>query len=220
MAQDGIASFEPAFVDELAVILQWALEYIQRRPKTAKADDWVHEREGGSVYLRLSTRPLDQPARILSRDQHRDIIDGGYWLRPPAEGASLALVYQGAVAEEAASAMGDLLQRFPGAGLLAVTSADRLNAGWKAAQTARQHGKEAEAHVEALLAPLDRNARLVTVLDGHPATLAWLGSVHGHRTEALGVEHFGQSGSIGELYGHYRIDAGAIIEAAFASHRR
>jgi len=220
MAQDGIASFEPAFVDELAVILQWALEYIQRRPKTAKADDWLHEREGGSVYLRLSTRPLDQPARILSLDQRQNIIDGGYWLRPPAEGASLAVVYQGAVAEEAASAMGDLLQRFPGAGLLAVTSADRLNAGWKAAQTARQHGKQALAHVEALLSPLDRHARLVTVLDGHPATLAWLGSVHGHRTEALGVEHFGQSGSIGELYSHYRIDAAAIIEAAFASHRR
>jgi pyruvate dehydrogenase E1 component len=220
MAQDGIASFEPAFVDELAVVLEWALEYIQRRPKTAKGDDWVHEREGGSVYLRLSTRPLDQPARILSKAQRQDIIDGGYWLRPPAEGASLAVVYQGAVAEEAAAAMGDLLQRFPGAGLLAVTSADRLNAGWKAAQTARHHGKEAVSHVERLLAPLEPRARLVTVLDGHPATLAWLGAVRGQRTEALGVEHFGQSGSIGELYGHYRIDSAAIVEAAFASHRR
>ena len=219
MAQDGIASFEPAFVDELGIILQWALEYIQRQPRTATGDDWVHEREGGSVYLRLSTRPLDQPARILSQDQRRDIIDGGYWLRPPAEGSSLAVIYQGAVAEEAASAMGDLLQRFPGAGLLAVTSADRLNAGWKAVQTARQHGKDALAHVENLLRPLDAKARLVTVLDGHPATLGWLGSVHGHRVEALGVEHFGQSGSLKELYGHYRIDAAAIIEAAFASHR-
>ena len=220
MAQDGIAAFEPAFVDELAVILEWALEYIQRAPKTAKKDDWVHEREGGSVYLRLSTKPLDQPARSLSDERRRDIIDGGYWLRPPAEGASLAVVYQGVVAEEAASAMGDLLQRFPGAGLLAVTSADRLNAGWKAAQTARQHGKEASAHVESLLGPLDADARLVTVLDGHPATLGWLGSVFGHRVEALGVEHFGQSGSVKDLYGHYRIDAAAILEAAFASHRR
>ena len=220
MAQDGIAAFEPAFVDELAVILQWALEYIQRAPKTASKDDWVHEREGGSVYLRLSTKPLDQPARTLTDERRRDIIDGGYWLRPPAEGASLAVVYQGVVAEEAASAMGDLLQRFPGAGLLAVTSADRLNAGWKAAQTARQHGKKATAHVESLLDPLDADARMVTVLDGHPATLGWLGSVYGHRVEALGVEHFGQSGSVADLYGHYRIDAAAILEAAFASHRR
>jgi pyruvate dehydrogenase E1 component len=220
MAQDGIAAFEPAFVDELAVILQWALEYIQRAPKTASKDDWVHEREGGSVYLRLSTKPLDQPARTLTDERRRDIIDGGYWLRPPAEGASLAVVYQGVVAEEAASAMGDLLQRFPGAGLPAVTAADRLNAGWKAAQTARQHGKKATAHVESLLGPLDAGARMVTVLDGHPATLGWLGSVYGHRVEALGVEHFGQSGSVADLYGHYRIDAAAILEAAFASHRR
>ncbi len=57
---------------------------------------------------------------------------------------------------------------------------------------------------------------LVTVLDGHPATLAWLGSVHGHRVRALGVEHFGQTGSLAELYKHYGIDANAIIRAAQA----
>jgi pyruvate dehydrogenase E1 component len=224
MAQDGIASFEPSYVDELAVILEWAFEYIQRAPKAkpgkAPGDAWLHERDGGSVYLRLSTRPVDQVLRPMSPDLRDGIIQGGYWMREPAEGTSLAVAFTGAVAPEAAIAMGELLRHFPGAGLLAVTSADRLNAGWKAAQTAQQHGKDEISHIERLLAPLDRNARIVTVLDGHPTTLSWMGGVHGHRVRALGVEHFGQTGTIPDLYAAHRIDAAAIIEAAMAEVRR
>ena len=52
------------------------------------------------------------------------------------------------------------------------------------------------------------------MLDGHPATLGWLGSVYGHRTRSLGVEHFGQTGTIADLYRHHGIDAQAIIRAA------
>src|SRR5262249_9997082 len=197
MAQDGIASFEPSYVDELAVILEWALEYVQRAPKADKGDAWLPERDGGSVYLRLSTRAIDQVLRPMSADLRDGIIQGGYWMRLPAEGASLAVAFTGAVAPEAATAMGELLSTFPGAGLLAVTSADRLNAGWKAAQTAQQHGHTAEeSQIERLLAPLARDARIVTVLDGHPTTLSWMGGVHGHRVQALGVEHFGQTGTI------------------------
>jgi pyruvate dehydrogenase E1 component len=221
MAQDGIASFEPSYVDELAVILEWALEYIQRAPKGDKGDAWLHERDGGSVYLRLSTRAIDQVLRPMSPELRGAIIQGGYWMRPPVEGAQLAIAFTGAVAPEAATAMGDVLEHFPGAGLLAVTSADRLNAGWKAAQTAQQHSRGDErSHIEVLLAPLARDARIVTVLDGHPTTLSWMGGVHGHRVQALGVEHFGQTGTISDLYRHYRIDAAAIIEASLAGMRR
>ncbi|NND49728.1 MAG: transketolase, partial [Rhizobiales bacterium] len=179
--------------------------------------DWLHEREGGSVYLRLSTRALDQPIRPMTKDLRAGIINGGYWLRPPAEGCALAIAYQGVVADQAGLAMGDLLTRFPGAGLLAVTSADRLNAGWTAAQAARQHGKQETSYVEDLLEPLDRRAQIVTVIDGHPATLSWLGGVHGHKVQALGVEHFGQTGSVADLYAEYRIDKAAILEAALAA---
>jgi pyruvate dehydrogenase E1 component len=141
-------------------------------------------------------------------------------MRPPAEGAPLAVVYTGAVGPEAASALGHVLERVPSAGLLAVTSADRLHAGWSAAQRARREtDPDAIAHVERLLAPLARDAALVTVIDGHPVTLAWLGAVRGHRVQALGVEHFGQTGTIPDLYGHYRIDADAIVEACLAGLR-
>jgi pyruvate dehydrogenase E1 component len=64
------------------------------------------------------------------------------------------------------------------------------------------------------LSRVPRHAALITVIDGHPATLAWLGGVCGHRTEALGVEHFGQTGTIEDLYRHYGIDADGIAAAA------
>src|SRR3978361_1550441 len=100
-------------------------------------------------------------------------------------------------------------------GLLAITSADRLNAGWTAAQGAREHGLiHARSHVERLLADVPPHCGLVTVIDGHPATLAWLGSVYGHRTRSLGVEHFGQTGTIADLYRHFGIDAQGIVTAA------
>jgi pyruvate dehydrogenase E1 component len=103
------------------------------------------------------------------------------------------------------------------AGLLAVTSADRLNAGWTAALRARERGLvHARSNIERLLAQVPRDCSIVSVLDGHPATLGWLGAVHGHRVRPLGVEHFGQTGTIADLYRHYGIDANAIIAAAEA----
>jgi pyruvate dehydrogenase E1 component len=75
----------------------------------------------------------------------------------------------------------------------------------------------ARSHVERLLAPLASDATLVTVLDGFPLTLEWLGSVYGHRVEALGAEKFGQSGAIPDLYRYYGIDADAILEACAAA---
>ncbi len=102
-------------------------------------------------------------------------------------------------------------------GLLAVTSADRLLGGFAAAQRARERGLVGtRSAIERLLADLPSHCGIVTVLDGHPATLAWLGSVYGHRVRPLGVEEFGQTGSIPELYRHYGIDSDAIVAAAQA----
>jgi pyruvate dehydrogenase E1 component len=75
----------------------------------------------------------------------------------------------------------------------------------------------AGSHIERLLAPLAGNAGLVTIIDGPPATLSWLGGVHGHKVRALGLEHFGQSGDVPDLYRAYRLDAEAILDAAAAA---
>jgi pyruvate dehydrogenase E1 component len=217
MAQDGLAAFEPAFVDELAVILAWAFAYIQQDGGTTSERTWLRDESGGSVYLRLTTRPIEQIKRTVAPSLRQDIIDGGYWLRPPGPNCQVVVAYTGAVAPEAIQAVGMMGEDRRDVGLLAVTSADRLNAGWTAAQRVREGGRHAAlSHIERLLAAVPSHCGIVTVLDGHPATLAWLGAVQGHRVRSLGVEHFGQTGSVPDLYRHYGIDAEAIITAAEA----
>ena len=200
MAADRLAAFEPAHVDELAVLLRHAFSFMQRP-------------EGSSVWLRLSTRAIEQPARELDAAA---VIAGAHWVVPPAEGARIALAYQGPVAPEALAAFAELAAEEPGAGLLAITSPDRLHAGWLAAMRARRGGDAqgaAVSHVERVLAPLAPGAALVTVLDGHPATHAWLGAVRGQRVVPLGPDRFGQSGDIPDLYREYGIDTDAILDA-------
>ena len=204
MGQPGLVSYEPAYVDELAVLMRHGLEYMQQ-PK------------GGSVYLRLSTRSLPQPERTLTQEQQADIVSGGYWYAPPENGADVAIVAMGAVTPEAIEAHASVVRDFAGAGLLVLTSPDRLHTDWLAQQRSRGRtvGRvdRAPSPVETLLAPLSRDARLVTVMDGHPLALSWLGSVRGQRVVPLGIENFGQSGDIPDLYRAYKLDAAAIIDA-------
>ena len=216
IAQDGLAAFEPAFVDELAVILRFAFDYVQRSGEHPPSETtWLRDATGGSIYLRLSTRNLAQPAREIGPDLAQEIVDGAYWLRQPGPNPEVIVAYTGAVAPEAIEAVGLMAESRRDVGLLAVTSADRLNAGWTAAQRAREQGRRgATSHIERLLAAVPTHCGIVTVLDGHPATLAWLGSVHGHRTRSLGIEHFGQTGTIADLYRHYGIDAQGIMAAS------
>ncbi len=214
MAQDGLAAFEPAFVDELAVIMAWAFDYLQR-DGAGDPDErtWLRDETGGAVYLRLSTNPIEQPGQRADQAFRQGAIDGGYWLRPPGPNCDVVIAYQGVIAPEAIKAAGLIAESRRDVGVLAVTSADRLNAGWTAAQRARARGNSAAvSHIEHLLAPLPAHCTLLTVIDGHPATLAWLGGVRGHRTIPLGVEHFGQTGTIGDLYRHFGIDAASMVE--------
>jgi pyruvate dehydrogenase E1 component len=202
LSQPNLTSFEPAFVDELAVILTWAL-------------GWLQDDEGGSVYLRLSTRSLRQPERAMPPALREAIVRGGYWLIPPDPGARLAIVAMGVVTPEAIEAQAQIAEDLPGTGLLVVTSADRLHADWLNATRARIAGPvDARAHIEDLLTALAPGAALVTVLDGHPTALSWLGAVAPHRVVALGVDRFGQSGDLPDLYREYGIDAPAIVAAA------
>ena len=200
IGQPSLTAFEPAHVDELAEVLRWSFEHLQ--------DD-----DGGSVYLRLSTRPIAQPEREMSAELARAVLDGAYWLVPPAPGAELAIVVCGAVVPDAIDAHRQILEDIPEAGLLVVTSPDRLHRGWVKRQRANG-ASTSPSHIEQILALLDPRAGLVTVLDGHPATLSWLGAVAGHAVMPLGVEAFGQSGDIGDLYRVYGLDADAIIGAA------
>ncbi len=216
MSQDGLASFEPAYLDELAIIMDWAFDYMQRDGEAVHDErTWLRDETGGSVYLRLSTRPIEQPARREGDAFAEQVIDGAYWWRAPGPNAEVIIAYQGCTAPEAIEAAGRIGEDRRDIGVLAVTSSDRLNAGWHAAMRARKRGNAgAMSHAERLLSQAPPHCTLITVIDGHPATLAWLGGVVGHRTVALGVEHFGQTGTIDDLYLHFGIDADSIVAAA------
>lgn len=218
MSQDGLVSFEPAYLDELSIIMDWSFDYLQRDGEGDPDEHtWLRDETGGSVYLRLTTRPIEQLG-LKARDDdefRQGVIDGGYWLREPGANAEIIIAYQGCVAPEAIEAAGRIGNDRRDIGVLAITSSDRLNSGWTAARRARARGHvDATSQIERLMATVPRNATVITVTDGHPATLAWIGGVKGHQVAPLGVEHFGQTGTVQDLYRHFQIDANAIVSAA------
>jgi len=201
MGQPNLTYFEPAYADELAAMMAHAFDHMQQP-------------DGSSVYLRLSTRSIPQIARDDDSWQ-ADALKGGYWLRKPADGAEAAIVFTGVVAPEALAAWEQLAEDIPGIGLLNVTSPDLLHRGWSARGAARWNDEPlAPCHAETLLSALAPGAGLVTVLDGSPAALSWLGGVKGMRVSPLGTDRFGQTGDLPDLYRTYRLDADAIVEAA------
>ena len=200
LGQPGLRHYEPAFADELAAMMEEAFRLID-------------DPEGESTYLRLSTRSVRQVER--SDDSWREgALAGGYWLREPAAGAEAAIVAMGAVMPEALAAWEELREDVPGLGLLSVTSPDLLHRGWTTAQAERWQGERRRSHVEKLLSVLRPNAGLATIADAAPASLSWLGGVLGQRVAPLGVDRFGQTGNLADLYAAYRLDGAAITEAA------
>ncbi len=201
MGQPNLAYFEPAWADEVALMMRWSFEHMQQP-------------HGSSVYLRLSTRVIAQLERA-NGDWEADALKGGYWLHKPAGNAEAAIVFTGAIAPEVLDAYKLLAEDIPGLGLLNVTSPDLLHRDWSARRAVRwTSSKAAPSHVENLLSSLAPGAGLVTVIDGSPGTLSWLGGVKGMRVSPLGVDRFGQTGDLLDLYQIYRLDADAIVDAA------
>ena len=142
MAQDGLAAFEPAFADELAVILRLGLRLPPARRRAGARPAHLAPRRDRRLGL---PAPLDPPGRAArprhDADRAQAVVDGGYWLRPPEPPTEVVVAYTGVVAPEAIAAVGRLAGARRAPALLAVTSADRLNAGWTAAQRAREAGE-------------------------------------------------------------------------------
>jgi pyruvate dehydrogenase E1 component len=184
--QPGCTAWEPAFGRDFEWCFLHALGQLGRPG-------------GTSAYFRLSTRPLDQ-ARA-GDPERAQVLDGGYRLREG--GAEVAIAVMGAMVPEALQAADEL-----DAEVICITSADKL---FRALQARSGLGDGDPSILEALF---PRPRPLVTVLDGHPHTLAFLAGVHGARIACLGVQSFGQSGDIAELYRHHQIDADTIAGAA------
>jgi pyruvate dehydrogenase E1 component len=199
IGQPGLTYFEPAYADELRAILFWSFDHLQQA-------------EGGSVYLRLSTRKVEQPDRLMTPELKQSILDGGYWLVPPSCETTHAIVAMGAVVAEAIAAQQELTRQGLAGALLIVTSPDRLGHDWCAPHN-QSRTDPAVQHLYALFADLPPHTPLVTVVDGHPLSLAWLGSATGRRVVPLGVSKFGMSGYLSEVYREHQLDAASIVAA-------
>lgn len=216
----NLAYYEPCFAQELEWIMLEALRDV---------GDPGGER---SFYLRLTTRPVEQALLTLPSDSEglerlrRQVIAGGYRLRDyrdrpeycPGENV-VNLFVSGAVVPDAVMAAEALLDEGVYVNLVNVTSADLLfrrqqAALWRALDA--MHGGAGTSFDE-LVSPAERRAPLVTALDGHPHTLAWLGGALGTRCLPLGVTEFGQSGSRSDLYRAFRLDAEAILNACLVA---
>ncbi|MBI3629665.1 MAG: pyruvate dehydrogenase, partial [Candidatus Rokubacteria bacterium] len=191
------AYFEPTFAQDTEWIL---LDGLRR----------IADGTGESLYLRLSTRPIDQALRAPGVDRAQ-VLQGGYRLvdrgRP-----DVTIWAAGVMVPEAVEAGRRLEADGVRANVFAITSPDLLYRGYVAARK----GGEASSYLETLVRDDEAGAPLITVLDGHSHALAFIGSALGTVQLPLGVDDFGQSGTRADLYRHYGIDAEAIARGARA----
>jgi pyruvate dehydrogenase E1 component len=203
--------YEPCFAQELEWILLEAVRRVLESP------------ESESCYLRLSTVPVQQdlfPARD-GGEMRCDVLRGGYRLidhrgRPGYQpGVNVVNLFTcGPIVPIAVEASNDLAGDELFVNVFNVTSPDLLHRGWVSAGRARMNGHAVSHHLEELIPEEERHCPLVTVMDGHPHALSFLGSVFGAKTVALGVDQYGQSGSRQELYDYYQIGLKSIVRAA------
>jgi pyruvate dehydrogenase E1 component len=210
----GITYAEPCFARELEWLLLDALDRMQQP-------------DGESLYLRLSTKPIDQ-APFAELVAHRgadavraDVVAGGFRLREPGVSDDrVVLATCGAMVPETLEAA-RLLSEDEGveATVLVLSCPDRLYHEWRRGRVRPLEGGGAPggSHLDRLVTAEERGAPVVTVIDAASHALAWLGSALGTRCVPLGVDRYGQTGSQPEVYAAYGIDPAAIVTAALVA---
>ncbi len=214
----GLRAYEPVFGREVV----WTM--LEGLRGCLDPDD------GFATYLRLGTRPIDQSLagpveRRLGLDGWRDaVLAGGYRLLEAAEASEplppdspvVQIMAAGSIVPEAIDAVRILHREEIAANLIVLTSAERLASG--------QHGGRLDAlrrtrpddvgQLATLIPRGQRHAPIVTVADAASHALSFVGGVFGAPVVPLGVDTFGQSGTIPALYAATGIDAAHIVEAA------
>lgn len=214
----GLRSYEPVFGREVTWTM---LEGIR---------GCLDPADGFATYLRLGTRPIDQTLAAtvearLGLDGWRDAaLAGGYRLLEAADAPEplppgspvVQVVAVGSIVPEAVAAVRTLHREEIAANLIVVTSAERLAAGQHGGRLdALRHGrKDRVGHIGNLIPPGERRAPIVTVADAASHSLSFVGGAFGAPVVPLGMDSFGQSGTIPDLYRYAGIDADHIVEAA------
>jgi pyruvate dehydrogenase E1 component len=203
LEQPGCTTYEPAF----AIEVEWTL--LASLARLGRPD-------GTSAYLRLSTRPVDQALAAVPDDsaarerRRRQVVAGAYLLRRAGGEPAVTIAAMGASVPEALAAADRLAVLGHGADVVCVTSPGLL---FDAVQARGGRG-DGESWILDAAFPARRAAPLVTLLDGHPHTLAFLAGVHGMRAAHLGVTRFGQSGDLESVHRHHGLDADTVVAAA------
>jgi pyruvate dehydrogenase E1 component len=201
MGLPNLIYFEPAYGWELECILCWGFQQLLDR------------QHGKSLYVRLSTRRIEQVHLEPTPERHRQVLGGGYWLRDYrsepdyANKTRVHIFATGVMLPEALRASDAVREDEVYANVINVTSPDLLFADWL-----RTRGNGALSYLDELIPSEERGVPAVSVIDGHPLTLGWLGGALGCPMIPLGVVSFGESGSIQALYHKHHIDVEAIVE--------
>ncbi|MGF4043346.1 transketolase-like TK C-terminal-containing protein [Paenarthrobacter nitroguajacolicus] len=202
LEQPGCTSYEPAF----AIDVEWTL--LASMSQLGRPD-------GKSAYLRLSTKPVDQQLAAVPEDpaarerRRRQVVAGGYMLRAAAT-PSATIVAMGALVPEALAASKRLATQGTPVDVVCVTSPGLL---YEALQGRNGQNQDAPSWILDQILPSERAVPMVTVLDGHPHTLAFLANVHQVRSRNLGVDTFGQAGGIDDVYRYHGVDTDSIVRA-------
>ncbi len=225
----NVTLLEPAYGMALDWLLCAALGNIAAASSGEAKADAVGHTESGSYYFRLTTRPLDQTpfeearARIGDATLRRQVLSGAYRLVDAGDaprdgsGPTVQIAASGATVPEALEAAAELEDEGIRAHVIDVTSLDRLYSAWQ--RTLRQGIRTATTPSipGALRQAFDRSAPIVTVHDASSHSMAWLGSALGVPAVSLGVDSFGQSGTVADLYRAHDLDSGSIVNAALAA---
>lgn len=220
----NVTMFEPAFGEALDWLLCEALSSI-----AAGEQDEQGSKEAGAYYFRLSTRPIDQAPfarakeRLGEEELRRQVLQGAYRLVDASEeersGApAVVLAASGAVLPEVLEAAEVLTGEGVAAHVVDICSLDRLYTAWQREQrrAVRQAGLPVLPEVLGEAFSSSSGAPIVTVHDAASHTMAFLGSAFGRRSISLGVDSFGQSGAVRELYELHDLVPEAIVNAALA----
>jgi pyruvate dehydrogenase E1 component len=204
LEQPHCTAWEPAFVQDF----EWAMLHALGN---------LGLRGGTSGYFRLTTRPVDQALAALPEDaegrerRRLSVLAGGYRILESPEKPKVCLVGMGAVMPEVLTAASVLAEDGVACDVICLTSADLV---FRAVQARRGLGRGPTDVLE-MLFPAERAAPIVAVLDGHPHTLSFLGTINSSPMATLGVSDFGQVGEVDDLYSHFGIDAATIVGAAW-----
>ena len=212
-----VAFYEPCFGQELEWIILGALERIRLRTD--------------STYLRLSTKRVDQglfkpPSEPEALERLRtQVLGGAYRLvdmsghpdyRPDAN--VVHVMASGVMVPVAVEASQQLLDEGVYANVINVTGQGPLYADFQGRARAKMRGEDGTGEFMADVIPMkDRSAPVVTVIDGHPHSMAWIGGALNTAAFPLGVDRYGQSGNPSELYREYEIDSESIVAASFGA---